>query len=426
LNSLLFPEITFRGIHVGATVVGALTAVATVWAVLRKYQSLLEKSGREIAERERAEAALRESEELYRAVVENVADGISITAGTERVLVNRAFLRIHGLDEASTVIARPFDQFILPEDRDAVNQRVRARQRGESLDRIGEYRIVRPDGEIRTLQAAVEVINYKGRPATLAVLRDVTEIKRAESRIRELNGELERHIQDLEAANSDLEAFNSMVSHDLRIPLISIQGFSRRMAEGRGEALDEKHRAWLRIIRLNADRMEQLIEDLLQYSRIGRQAGHYGAVAMDGLVRSLVEDLLLLYPGGQVVVSPLPDGSGDERMIRQAFSNLLSNAFKFAGRGRNRVIEVRGWKENGENVYSVADNGVGFNMEEREKIFEIFQRLHSADEFEGTGIGLAIVRRIANLHGGRVWAEAKPGEGATFYFALPEEIPGSS
>jgi PAS domain S-box-containing protein len=419
LYALFFPDIVFRGIHVATVVFGALAAGVAACFVRRKFEALRERGGRQTADRERAETALRDSEELYKAVVENVADGIGITVGTERVLVNRAFLTIHGLNEASRVIAHPFDQFILPEDREETRGRVRARQRGENLDKLAEYRIQRPDGETRTIQASVEAIIYKGCPATLAVLRDVTEIKRAEMRIRDLNSELEQHVGDLEMANRDLEAFNSMASHDLRIPVIAIQGFSRRIADKRGEMLDEKSREWLAIIQSNAQRMGQLIEDLLAYSRLGRQAGHYGVISMEKLVESVIQDLRPVYPDGEVAVFPLPDAFGDERMVRQLVFNLLSNAFKFAAHGRKQIIEVGGRQDEGENVYTVVDNGVGFDMKDKETIFEAFQRLHSSDEFEGTGIGLAIVKRIASLHGGRVWAEGRPGEGATFYFTLP-------
>ena len=418
LNALLFPQVSLWGMHIGAIVFGALTATCMTYFMLRKYRVLTGKNLREIDERIRAENALRESEELNGLVIAHVADGITIVVGSERVFVNPAFLAIHGLNDPSLVIGQPFDQFILPEDRVAVKERVRARLRGESPGRIAEYRIRRPDGEIRTLQASVEAIGYNGQPATLAVLRDITEAKQAELKIRDLNRKLAQHVRDLEIANGDLEAFNFTVSHDLRTPLIAIQGFSRRLAD-HCDVPEERCGNFLNIIRTNAERMGQLIDDLLSYSRLGKQALQHDVVPMEDLVKSVLEGLTPLFPGGVLKVLTLPDAIADRRLVRQVMENLLSNALKFSRSREQRVVEVAGRKEDGMNVYSVRDNGVGFDMQYGEKMFEIFQRLHGPDEFEGTGIGLAIVKRIVTLHGGRVWAEGEPDRGATLYFTLP-------
>ncbi len=392
----------------------------TTCFMLRKYRAPLRKRNMETKEREKAERALHEKEELYRAVIENVADGITLTVGNERVFVNPAFLAIHGIKDPSEIIGQPFDQFIVPEDREAVKERVHARQRGDKLDKIAEYRIFRSGGDIRTIQASVQTVRHGGKPATLAVLRDITEIKQAEMKIRELNGELEQHVRNLEIANSDLEAFNSMVSHDLRIPLVAIQGFSRRVADKYGAELDKRARELVGLISNNAERMRQLIDDLLAYSRLGREAIHQDTIPMKRLIESVLDDLAAVYSGGDVIVWEVPDGVGDERLVRQVVNNLLSNALKFSKRRERRRVEVGGWQGNGEKVYSVADNGVGFDMAQKEKMFDIFHRLHGSDDFEGTGVGLAIVKRIVNLHGGRVWAEGKPDGGAVFYFTLPD------
>jgi PAS domain S-box-containing protein len=170
-----------------------------------------------------AEKVPLEDEELYRAVVENIADGIAITVNTERVFVNRAFLNIHGLREVSDVVGHPLDQFVVPEDKKVVTERVLARQRGESFANLVEYRIKRPDGEIRTLQAAVVMTTYRGQPATLAALRDITAIKHAELEIIRLNKELKQRILAIRTANDDREAFNTTVSHDLRNPLMEYE-----------------------------------------------------------------------------------------------------------------------------------------------------------------------------------------------------------
>ena len=365
------------------------------------------------------EKALLENEELYRAVVETVADGIAITVNTERVFVNRAFLAIHGLHDASEIVGHPLDQLVFSEDREAVKQRVLARQRGESLDELVEYRIERRDGEIRTVQASVVTTTYRGQPATLAVLRDITALKRAEMEIVRLNEELSKRVLDLRNANDELEAFNSTVSHDLRTPLTVIRGFSGRIAKRYHDRLDEKFASQMKIIEESALKMEQLINDLLAFSRLGKEALRKSVIPMNDLVSSILKDTRILYPEGEVSVGSLPDSIGDERLLRQVFTNLLSNAFKFSSRKPSRMIEVGCIAEEGENVYFVRDNGAGFDMEKRDRLFNVFQRLHSEEEFEGTGMGLAIVKRIAGLHGGRVWAEGKPGEGAVFYVALP-------
>jgi PAS domain S-box-containing protein len=358
-------------------------------------------------------------------VVESVADGIAITMRTERVFVNQAFLAIHGLRDASEVVGHPTDQFVFPEDRQAVRERVLARQRGEPLDDLVEYRIQRPDGEIRTVQASVVTIVYKGEPAILAVLRDITAIKHAETEIMRLNGELTQHVLDLRNANDELEAFNSTVSHDLRTPLMVIRGFAGRVAKKYGPGLDEKFMDQMRIIQASVLKMEQLIDDLLAYSKLGKQALQKAPVPMDELARSLTEELRTIYPGGEVTISPLAPCAGDEGMLRQVFTNLLSNAFKFSSHKAGRVIEVGCVERAKENVYFVKDNGAGFDMRQKDKLFGVFQRLDSQEEFDGNGMGLAIVKRIVSLHGGAVWAEGAPGEGATFYVTLPR-IPEAS
>jgi PAS domain S-box-containing protein len=377
------------------------------------------------ASREEVERALLEHEKLYRAVVESVADGIAITMRTERVFVNQAFLAIHGLRDASEVVGHPTDQFVFPEDRQAVRERVLARQRGEPLDELVEYRIRRPDGEIRTVQASVVTIAYKGEPAVLAVLRDITAIKHAETEIMRLNGELTQHVFDLKNANDELEAFNSTVSHDLRTPLMVIRGFAWRVTKKYSPGLDEKFVDQMGIIEASALKMEQLIDDLLAYSKLGKQALQRAPVHMDELAQSLVQELRTIYPGGEVTISALAPCVGDEGMLREVFTNLLSNAFKFSGRRARRVIEVGCVEQTKENVYFVRDNGAGFDMRQKDKLFGVFQRLHSQEEFGGNGMGLAIVKRIVSLHGGAVWAEGAPDEGATFYVTLPR-IPAAS
>jgi PAS domain S-box-containing protein len=368
---------------------------------------------------EQTEKTLPDGGELYRAVVENVADGIAITVNSERVFVNRAFLSIHGLRDASDVVGHPIDQFVLQEDREAVRERVSARLRGEKRDDLVEYRICRPDGEIRTVQASAVNTVYGGQPAIMAVLRDVTEVKRAEMEIIRLNEELKQKVLDLGKANEDLEAFNSTVSHDLRTPLMIINGFCDRITKKHGAGLAAEVLDHLAIIRSSSSKMERLIDDLLAFARLGKQVQKRLPVSLDQMVQSVVRELQMVYPGGEVRVFPLAPCAGDERMLRQAFTNLVSNALKFSAVTDHRVVEIGCEEREGQNIYFVRDNGAGFNMDLKDRLFGVFQRLHSQSEFDGTGMGLAIVKRIVSLHGGTVWAEGKQGEGATFFLALP-------
>jgi signal transduction histidine kinase len=241
----------------------------------------------------------------------------------------------------------------------------------------------------------------------------------AGARDRQLNEQLAGRTAQLEAANGELEAFSYSVSHDLRAPLRAIDGFSRIIEEDYSGALDDEGRRLLGVVRRNTQKMGALIDNLLAFSRLGRKEMARTRIDMAGMARSVFNDISSHAETATLRVSALPPAVGDPAMLRQVFANLLSNALKFAGRNGGAAVEVGGHNSGGENTYFVSDNGVGFDMEYAGKLFGVFQRLHSNEEFEGTGVGLAIVQRIVNRHGGRVWAEAEPGAGATFYFTLP-------
>jgi PAS domain S-box-containing protein len=231
---------------------------------------------------------------------------------------------------------------------------------------------------------------------------------------------LEERTAQLEAANKELESFSYSVSHDLRAPLRAIDGFSRMILKRKGNEFDKETKRQFGLIRNNTQTMSRLIDDILAFSRLGKQAMAVSPIDMDGLVREIWETLRTASPGRQLnlKVNQLPKAAGDQALIRQVLTNLLSNAVKFTGFCESPVIEVGGYTSDKEKVYYVRDNGAGFDMEYYHKLFGVFQRLHTADEFEGTGVGLAIVQRIIHRHGGRVWAEGEVDKGATFYFTL--------
>jgi signal transduction histidine kinase len=233
--------------------------------------------------------------------------------------------------------------------------------------------------------------------------------------------QLEAANRDLTAVNRELETFSYSVSHDLRAPLRAIDGFARALTEDYGATLDPEAQRFLGVIRNNATRMGQLIDDLLALSRSGRKSLERGPLDVESVARAVVEELRAAEPGREieVTIGRLPPAHGDRGLVHQLLVNLIANAFKFT-RGRPGArVEIGARSADAGTEYYVRDNGVGFDMRYADKLFGVFQRLHRAEEFDGTGVGLALVQRIVHRHGGRVWADARVDHGATFTFTLP-------
>ena len=279
-------------------------------------------------------------------------------------------------------------------------------------------------GELYWEYASISAILDEGGRVLhyLAVKENITERKRREAEILALNETLDQRVAErtaeLERANRELDAFSYSVSHDLRAPLRAINGFVHLAEESEGTTLSAEGREMLGRVKRNALRMGELIDDMLKFARIGRGALSLEKVSPGETAAEVVQELQGLYPQAEAVIGSLPGAVCDRALLKQVFANLIGNAFKYSARQAEPKIEIGARQEAGETVYFVRDNGAGFDMQYAQRLFGVFQRLHHENEFPGTGVGLAIVKRIVERHGGRVWAESAPGAGATFHFTL--------
>lgn len=286
-----------------------------------------------------------------------------------------------------------------------------------------EFEYLRKDGSILPVSLnATAIWDAQGNfLRSRTSVYDISDRKQAEQEILKLNASLEQRARELQASNQELESFSYSVSHDLRAPLRAIDGFALMLEEDYVEPLDDEGKRLLAVIRDNSRKMGTLIDDLLALSRLGRQRMACQPVMMEPLVREVAQEALAAQQPttAQIDIGPLPAVAGDRTLLRQVWMNLIANALKYSGRVAQPHIEISATREDSEVIYRIRDNGAGFDMQYAGKLFGVFQRLHRADEFHGTGVGLAIVRRLVERHGGRTWAEGKPNEGATFYFAMP-------
>ena len=377
--------------------------------------------------RQRTEAALRESEMRFRSVSQSANDAIIAADSCGNIIFwNQGAQAIFGYAEAD-VLGKPLTLLIPPRYRDAHQKGLqRLQTTGEShlLGHPIALQGLRQDGSEFDVELSLATWQTEAGTFYSGILRDITERKWAENEIRRLNVELEQRVVErttqLEAANHEMEAFAYSVSHDLRAPLRSIDGFSRYLLSHCFDKLNAREQDYFQRVRAASQRMGHLIDALLHLSRLARTDICREAVDLSALARMTAAELQQTHPHRRVECS-ISDGLlvyGDRRLLQVMLQNMLDNAWKFTARLPHTRVEVGRTQYDGKIVYYVRDNGAGFDMAYADKLFAPFQRLHTTDEFEGTGIGLATVQRIVHRHGGRIWGEGAVDQGATFYFTL--------
>ena len=378
---------------------------------------------RDIEARVAAMRKAREADQRFRAVVDNLPIGIFVSDDDpdgHLLEANPAMLRILDADSMRQLLDSPVSAF-----HSAAGER--ATWLAEARRHVGLSKLEFTGTTLRgrDFAAALTVVprQTSGGVVWDGLLEDVTERKQAERRILDLNDALTARAAELEATNRELEAFSYSVSHDLRAPLRAIDGFSRIIEQDGGDRLDDANRERLSRVRYNAQRMGILIDDLLNLARLTRAPLHRRAVDLTALATDIVAGLREQDPQREVEVHIAPDlrAWGDGPLLRVVLVNLLDNAWKFTSGTAAPRIGFEREIEGTETVFAVRDNGAGFDMAHAEQLFGPFQRLHGVDEFPGTGVGLATVQRIIHKHGGRIWAEAQPQQGACFRFTLPRE-----
>lgn len=359
----------------------------------------------------------QQTSRLLSSIVESSDDAI-ISKDLNGVILswNNGAERIYGYT-ASEAVGRVVSFLIPPEQHNEYPRLMEELKAGKSVDHYETERIAK-DGRRIIVSLTLSPLREDGRLVGASVIaRDITGKKQAE---QELERRVAERTAQWQASNRELEAFAYSVSHDLRAPLRAIDGFSRILLEEHSGSVSREGQRYLSIIRKNALQMGELIDDLLSFSRLKRQAVNKQLVDMTALVRCILDDFVNEQRGRQIEteIHELPPCEADAALVRQAWMNLLSNAVKYTRYRTPARIEVGAICSEGPAVYFVRDNGAGFDMRYGDKLFGVFQRLHRAEDYEGTGVGLALVERIVSRHGGQVWAEAAVDQGATFYFTL--------
>ncbi|HXX19534.1 MAG TPA: PAS domain S-box protein [Candidatus Acidoferrum sp.] len=398
---------------------GSEVIVSSRWVLRRdttgKPIEILE-SNRDITQRKR-------QEDKFRSLLESAPDAVVIVDGAGQIrLVNTQTERLFGYsrDEivgqaVETLIPKRFRE-LHSGHRQAYSQSPRARAMGAGLELYGR----RKDGTEFPVEVSLSPLETAEGTLISSAIRDVSERRRIQDQINKLNSELQHRLSQLSIANEELESFSYSVSHDLRAPLRHIDGFTRILRDEYSPNLPDEGKHYLERVLRAANHMDHLVDDLLNLARISRKEMVRQKVNFGALVRQAIEELAAETEGREIDwrIGPLPETECDPGLARQVLSNLLSNAAKFTRNRKPAVIEIGTRQIDGGSAIYVRDNGVGFDPKYSDKLFGVFQRLHRQDEFEGTGVGLATVRRIIRRHGGEVWAESEPGRGTTFTFTF--------
>jgi PAS domain S-box-containing protein len=374
----------------------------------------------DITEQKRMQQALRESEEKFSKAFNASPDCMAIVRVKDNVFVdvNENFIKYHGFPREEVIghTATELGIWTNSKERDRIMKIMT--EKGSVHNE--EFHLRTKSGKIRLGLFSAGVVNIQGEPHSVAMTVDITEQKEAEAKLKEALFNLERSNTQLAATNKEMEAFSYSVSHDLRSPLRSIDGFSQALLEDYTEKLDKKGQDYLNRLRSASQKMGELIDGILKLSRLTRSEMRHEPIDLSALAREISGRLQETQPErrAEFVIDDQLTANGDPQLVRVVLENLLDNAWKFTSKKPSAKIEFGVEKQNGRQAYFIRDNGAGFDMTYVDKLFGAFQRLHEVTEFPGTGIGLATVQRIINRHGGTIRAEGKPGKGATFYFTL--------
>ena len=367
---------------------------------------------------------IRESEEQVQTIIKNAPDAVIAMDEDGRIVKWNAKSEVlFGWSERE-VIGRPLNEIIIPrryrESHVTGLHRFIRTGEGSVLNKTIEIQALNKNGSEFDISLSISPTIVRERYLFVGFIRDITEQKTAREKIVSLNGDLARHVDKLEASNKELDAFSYSISHDLRAPLRAIHGFTKMLSEDYTDKLDDEGKRLMDTVLRNTEKMGRLIDDLLAFSKLGKKELRITAVDMTKLATTAANDIRYSLPPikAKIMIHPLQTVDGDSSLLSQVFTNLISNAIKYSERKDSPVIEIGSREEDDEAIYYVKDNGAGFDMKYYNKLFGVFQRLHREEEFEGTGVGLALVKRIITRHGGRVWGEAEVGKGATFYFSL--------
>jgi len=372
---------------------------------------------RDITKRKQMEVVIQQQQQLYESLVKTQSEmglGIAISENQKIIYANDALCTMYGYDMQEILMMPSFIDIVTPEDRQRVTERLKQRLSGEAMGDIGETIIIRKDGKLVNIEYSLKMIKVEGRVQILSIIRDIT------SRIK-ASEELQQKTEELIRSNNELEQFAYVTSHDLQEPLRMVSSYVQLLENRYKNKLDKDADEFIHFALDGTNRMRNLIFSLLEYSRINR-IKPFAIININKLLDDVLNNLdeQIKENNARIKIDEIPpEIFADNILISQLFQNLISNAIKFKGTQPPEII-ISGKKVNKEYVFSVKDNGIGIKKEYAEKIFVIFQRLHTKEEYPGTGIGLAICKKIVEKHGGKIWIESEPGNGTTFYFTIKE------